>query len=103
MHKFSMMDSVINLIYGSFPLSLIIAGPYLTVLCKIESFAIALKTQLQECGINIPVDSKWPRKPSLETLKFLFKQLQRALEDSNSNTFGKATLIQLRIVINMFF
>ena len=67
-----------------------ILGAYLNILGQIESLAHSFKTQLQEHDIEVPVDKKWPRQPCLETLKFLFKQLQKEVEDSSMNTFGIA-------------
>ncbi len=64
-------------------------GHYLSVLCQIESLAQSFKAQLQERGIHVPVSSQWPRDACLESLKFLFKQLRKAVEDSSSSTFGK--------------
>ena len=47
---------------------------------------MSLKTQLEECGLHVPVRGTWLREPSLETLKFFFKEQQKALEDCGGSS-----------------
>lgn len=57
-------------------------GRYLTGFSKMERLAVFLKTQLEGCGLQLPVGSGWPRDVEVDALKFFLKQQQKVLEDS---------------------
>ena len=58
------------------------AGKYLTAFSKMERLTSSLRTQLEGCGLYLPVRSGWPRDIEVDSLKFFLKQQQKALEDN---------------------
>ncbi len=69
--------SVINVIS-------IIVDKYLSSLSEMECLVSSLRNQLERYGLHVPIRGTGPREMSVDSLKFFFKQQQKALEDSQN-------------------